>query len=93
MTSSTELDVPDLTVSTMERYLCLTILGYRKSGMTEEEYRNHMVNVSAPMTKGLMVKYGIKRWTQVSFLVELYEYLPGLTLTVSRFTIKVSRVL
>ena len=34
--------------------------------MSEEDYRNHMVNVSAPMTKGLMVKYGIKRWTQVN---------------------------
>jgi hypothetical protein len=33
--------------------------------MSEEAYRNHMVNVSAPMTKDLMVKYGIKRWTQV----------------------------
>ncbi|TPX09874.1 uncharacterized protein E0L32_008896 [Thyridium curvatum] len=49
----------------MQRFLCLTILGYRKPGMSEEDYRNHMVNVSAPMTKGLMVKYGIKRWTQI----------------------------
>jgi hypothetical protein len=48
------------------RYLCLTICGYRKPGMSEEDYRNHMVNVSAPMTKGLMTKYGVKRWTQVN---------------------------
>ncbi|KAJ5297815.1 hypothetical protein N7508_008064 [Penicillium antarcticum] len=33
--------------------------------MSEENYHHHMVNVSAPMTKGLMVKYGIKRWTQI----------------------------
>lgn len=52
--------------SAQEKYLCLTICGYRKQGMSEEAYRNHMVNISAPMTKGLMVKYGVKRWTQVS---------------------------
>ena len=45
------------------RYLCLTIFGYRKPGMTEEAYRRHMVEVSAPLTKDLMIKYGVKRWT------------------------------
>lgn len=33
------------------KYLCLTILGYRKPGMSEEAYRRHMVEVSAPLTK------------------------------------------
>ncbi|CAK1362217.1 hypothetical protein CB0940_02502 [Cercospora beticola] len=33
--------------------------------MSEENYRNHMINVSAPMTKDLMVKHGIRRWTQI----------------------------
>ena len=33
--------------------------------MSEKDYRHHMTQVSAPMTKDLMVKYGVKRWTMV----------------------------
>jgi hypothetical protein len=69
MASFNEPEVPELSGSTDDKYLCLTICGYRKPGMSEEAYRDHMVNVSAPMTKGLMVKYGVKRWTQVSIPV------------------------
>lgn len=33
--------------------------------MSEEDYRRYMTEVSAPMTKDLMVKHGVKRWTMV----------------------------
>ncbi|OTA56067.1 hypothetical protein K449DRAFT_399765 [Hypoxylon sp. EC38] len=51
--------------SSESQFLCLTICGYRRPGMNEEDYRNHMTKVSAPMTKDLMVKYGVKRWTMI----------------------------
>ncbi|KND91003.1 hypothetical protein TOPH_04441 [Tolypocladium ophioglossoides CBS 100239] len=51
------------------QFLCFTILGYRRPDISEEQYRHHMTQISAPMTKDLMVKYGVKRWTMESLKI------------------------
>ncbi|KAL9111222.1 MAG: hypothetical protein Q9227_004300 [Pyrenula ochraceoflavens] len=63
------------------QFLCLTILGYRRPGMSETDYRHHMTRVSAPMTKDLMAKYGVKRWTMIhntsstrALMSQLYDH-------------------
>jgi hypothetical protein len=66
MISSNKVESVAVPVSGIDgKFLCLTICGYKKTGMDDEAYRHHMTQVSAPMTKDLMVKYGIVRWTQV----------------------------
>jgi hypothetical protein len=68
MTAKHEFPVAPPAENSNSQLLCLTICGYRRAGMSEEDYRRHMTQVSGPMTKGLMVKYGIVRWTMVSHL-------------------------
>lgn len=46
--------------------------------MSEEAYRRHMIEVSAPLTKDLMAKYGIKRWTVIHNPVETRDLMTKL---------------
>ncbi|XHG02044.1 hypothetical protein AWENTII_005407 [Aspergillus wentii] len=50
--------------------LCLTICGYRKQGLGEDEYRDYMTKVHAPKVQGLLVKYGIEKYSMVHSPVE-----------------------
>jgi hypothetical protein len=68
-------DIPErATEDPRNQFLCLTICGYRRPGMSETDYRDHMTNVSAPMTKDLMVKYGVKRWTTVRLIHSFSDF-------------------
>ncbi|UNI23895.1 hypothetical protein JDV02_009687 [Purpureocillium takamizusanense] len=46
-----------------KKYLCLHILGFKKSTVSYAEYRDYMVNVHAPLVRDLLVKYGIVEWS------------------------------
>ncbi|KAB8073967.1 EthD domain-containing protein [Aspergillus leporis] len=65
MSPSSFTEPPEPQGASDGKLLCLTICGYRRPGMSEEEYRHHMTKVSAPLTQDLMVKYGVIRWTQI----------------------------
>ncbi|KZZ88479.1 Dimeric alpha-beta barrel [Moelleriella libera RCEF 2490] len=44
------------------RLLCLTITGYRRPGLSEQECRDFMTRVHAPLAAELMAEYGIERY-------------------------------
>ncbi|KID82418.1 conidial pigment polyketide synthase PksP/Alb1 [Metarhizium guizhouense ARSEF 977] len=45
------------------KLLCLNILGFKKQGISTEEYRSYMLNVHAPLVAQLMEKHGFLHWS------------------------------
>ena len=56
-----------------EPMLCLSMCAYRREGMDEEEYRKYMVENHAPLVRGLMVKYGIDKYSMVSRMTKNHQ--------------------
>ena len=51
------------------RRLCLTILTTRKPGLSEEEFGEYLTKIHGPLSKGLLAKYGMIRWTMVGQII------------------------
>lgn len=49
--------------------LCLTVTAYRNPALNEDEYREYMTKVHAPLVSGLMQEYGILRYNMVCVVV------------------------
>jgi hypothetical protein len=50
-----------------ERQLvCLTILSYKRAEISEQSYRDYMLNTHAPLVGKLLEKYGVLHWSMVS---------------------------
>lgn len=58
---------PSVAIDTPQRrrLYCLTVCGYRKPTLSEEEHGEYMTRTHSQLLKGLMAKYGVIRWTQV----------------------------
>lgn len=47
------------------RLYCLTVCGYRKPTISEEDYVEYMTKKHSRLVRGVMAKYGVIRWTHV----------------------------
>ena len=51
------------------RRLALTICTTRKPGMSEEEFGEYLHKIHSQLSKGLLARYGMIRWSTVGNLV------------------------
>ncbi|MCJ1278724.1 hypothetical protein MMC21_006541 [Puttea exsequens] len=62
ITPPAELSVANGTLQKRRLY-CLTVCGYRKPGLSEEEYVEYMTKKHSQLVRPIMAKYGVIRWS------------------------------
>ncbi|KAF8466317.1 hypothetical protein BDZ91DRAFT_725055 [Kalaharituber pfeilii] len=75
------MTVPQVAENGKKRLFCLSICGYRKLGLSEEQYHDYLTNVHGPLIKGLMEKYGIVSYSIVSLFFLVPSPCSGVTIT------------
>ena len=64
-----------------QRFFALTICGYRKPGMGEDEYHEYVSEKHAQCLKDLMVKNKIVSYTMVRIFLVINFFRAGIVLT------------
>lgn len=59
-----------------QKLLCLNILGFKKPGISAEDYRNYMIKEHAPLVAAMFEKYGFLHWSMVSHSCHHPLYIP-----------------